>query len=99
MMNIKKKFPLLLLCPILLSCGGTGMSNDTNSRENISSEFLSEEKVYVTDFIGITLEVDKALDYELDENVTNENGSMSYEIFVRTYYDTNGDGIGDLNGV
>ena len=24
---------------------------------------------------------------------------MSYEIFVRTYYDTNGDGIGDLNGV
>lgn len=99
MMNIKKKFPLLLLCPILLSCGGTGMSNDTNSGENISSEIISEDKEYVTDFNGITLEIDKALDYELDENVTNENGSMSYEIFVRSYYDTNGDGIGDLNGV
>ena len=33
------------------------------------------------------------------ENVSNENGSMSYEIFVRSFYDSNGDGIGDLNGV
>lgn len=30
---------------------------------------------------------------------SNENGSMSYEIFVRSFYDTNEDKIGDLNGV
>ena len=30
---------------------------------------------------------------------SNENGSMSYEIFVRSFYDSNEDGIGDLNGV
>ena len=33
------------------------------------------------------------------EKVSNENGSMSYEIFVRSFYDTNGDEIGDINGV
>lgn len=31
--------------------------------------------------------------------VTNENSSVYYEIFVRSFYDTNDDGIGDLNGV
>lgn len=37
--------------------------------------------------------------YDLDGNVDNSNGSLSYEIFVRSFYDSNGDGIGDLNGV
>ena len=44
------------------------------------------------------LATDTAQDYVLD-TVSNENGSMSYEIFVRSFYDTNGDGIGDLKGV
>ena len=33
------------------------------------------------------------------EKVSNENGSMSYEIFVRSFYDSDGDCVGDLNGV
>lgn len=33
--------------------------------------------------------------YEADE----QPGGVFYEIFVRSFYDTNGDGIGDLNGV
>ena len=33
------------------------------------------------------------------EDVSNKDGSMSYEIFVRSFYDSNGDGIGDINGV
>ena len=33
------------------------------------------------------------------EEVSNENGSMAYEVFVRSFYDTDGDGVGDLNGV
>ncbi|MCR4911629.1 MAG: hypothetical protein K5925_03810 [Bacilli bacterium] len=44
------------------------------------------------------LDVDPAKDYVL-EDVSNQNGSMSYEIFVRTFYDSDGNGIGDLNGV
>lgn len=31
--------------------------------------------------------------------VTNEDSSVYYEIFVRSFYDTNDDGIGDFNGV
>ena len=37
--------------------------------------------------------------YDKEEKASNAQGSMSYEIFVRSFYDTNGDKIGDLNGV
>ena len=33
------------------------------------------------------------------EDVSNANGSMSYEIFVRSFYDSDGNKVGDLNGV
>ena len=33
------------------------------------------------------------------EHVTRASSGVYYEIFVRSWYDTNGDGIGDLNGV
>lgn len=33
------------------------------------------------------------------DNVSNESGSMSYEIFVRSFYDSDGNGVGDINGV
>lgn len=47
----------------------------------------------------VKLKKDTHSNYVFDEDVTNENGSMSYEIFVRSFYDSDGDGIGDLNGV
>ena len=47
----------------------------------------------------IVLQQDTSENYTFDTSVSNENGSMSYEIFVRSFYDTNGDGIGDLKGV
>lgn len=42
---------------------------------------------------------DSGFIYQFKEGVSNKNGSMSYEIFVREFYDANGDGIGDLLGV
>ena len=54
---------------------------------------------YVVDENGIKLEVDQAEDYIIDESVTNENGSMSYEVFVRSFYDSDGNGIGDFKGL
>lgn len=37
--------------------------------------------------------------YNLKGDVDNANGSLSYEIFVRSFYDSNGDGVGDFKGV
>jgi glycosidase len=33
------------------------------------------------------------------EPISNEGGSLWYEIFIQSFYDANGDGIGDVNGV
>ena len=38
-------------------------------------------------------------DYNLlQENIIDDNYDNYYQIFVRSYYDTDGDGIGDFNG-
>lgn len=37
--------------------------------------------------------------YEILTNVTNTNGGVYYEIFVRSFADSNGDGEGDLKGI
>ena len=47
-------------------------------------------------YVEPTLDDDTATDYVLDDTVSNENGSMNYEIFVRSFYDADGNGIGDL---
>jgi glycosidase len=33
------------------------------------------------------------------ESIDNEDGSVWYEIFIQSFYDSDGDGIGDVNGV
>lgn len=33
------------------------------------------------------------------KEVTNKNGSVYYEIFVASFHDSDGDGVGDLNGI
>ena len=46
----------------------------------------------------IPMQFEKNDDY-VYEDVGNENKSAGYEVFVRSFYDSNGDGVGDLNGV
>ena len=38
-------------------------------------------------------------DYEIDKSITNVKGGAYYEIFVRTFADSDDDGIGDLLGL
>jgi len=40
----------------------------------------------------------QSFEYEF-ASVSNENGSVYYEIFVGSFYDSDGDGMGDLAGV
>ena len=58
----------------------------------------SSEEESIPEYVEPKLEADTATDYVLDD-VSNADGSMSYEIFVRSFYDANGDGTGDLKGV
>lgn len=89
-MKTTNKIITFIMLPLLVSCNSIPSDiNDSSSAENN----------YFTDENGITLEIDHEEDYVLDANVTNEFGSMGYEIFVRSFYDSNNDGIGDLNGV
>lgn len=37
--------------------------------------------------------------YEQELNIIDDNNRTYYEVFVYSYYDSNGDGIGDINGV
>ena len=46
----------------------------------------------------VYLEVDERPNYQYDD-VSNADGSIGYEIFVRTFYDSDGNGIGDFNGI
>ena len=98
----------------LSSCGAAGDSKeDVPSEEpsssadassalpETSSESSSESSSIEIDPLDddpISLAKDPAKDYEYAPS-SNENGSMHYEIFVRSFFDSNGDGIGDLNGV
>lgn len=47
----------------------------------------------------VTLADDPSENYSFDSSISNKDASANYEIFVRSFYDSNGDGIGDLNGV
>lgn len=38
-------------------------------------------------------------DYAIDETITNKDGGVYYEIFVRSFADSNRDGKGDLKGI
>ena len=78
---------------LLTACNSGGQDNnqddmfddDTDKKDDETSKF--------------TFKSDGWTAYPIDETVSNENGSMSYEIFVRSFYDSNNDGIGDFRGV
>lgn len=80
----------LLLTALMLIAGCTGNANeekDSNKQPKNTVENNKNESNPTTAPSGAA--------YAVDE----QPGTVFYEIFVRSFYDTNGDGIGDLNGV
>lgn len=76
--------------------GGCGKGNDRgDNQENeiLNTEEDGEESEPAADQTGYVY------DYEQELNVIDDNYRNYYEIFVYSFYDSDGDGIGDLNGV
>lgn len=79
----------ILLFSIMLAVLAACSADEGNNKEAAAPTGVSEA---VDDGAGGEL---AAASYQVDE----QPGGVYYEIFVRSFYDTNGDGIGDLNGV
>ena len=77
---------LLIACMNVLLLGGCGQKDSA---------------VYSTEGTESTLVVENDFNYEYEQelNIIDDNYRNYYEIFVYSFYDTDGDGIGDLNGV
>ena len=69
---------------LLCGCGQNGGSQTDQTETQTAQEQNYEPVVY---------------DYEQDLNVIDDNYRNYYEIFVYSFYDSDGDGIGDFNGV
>ncbi len=89
---MRKNIAIIALTVLtLVSLTGCNRANEDSSHQETSTyDPLDEDEIY--------LQKDMAKDYVYAPS-SNENGSMNYEIFVRSFYDSDGDGIGDLNGV
>ncbi|MCC8167788.1 MAG: alpha amylase [Clostridiales bacterium] len=88
----KKLISILLVLGMTISllagCGGSG--SDSESANAGSTESESTESAAAS---SVTYA------YEQELNIIDDNYRNYYEIFVYSFYDSDGDGIGDLNGV
>lgn len=68
-------------------------SSDTAEEQSTVQEEMQKETQEVLDSQPIPYE------YEQELNIVEDNYRNYYEIFVYSFYDSDGDGIGDINGV
>lgn len=76
---------------VALETAESGGSSEILS-ESSSEEVVSEEEG--KEIVGAI-----SYDYEQELDILDDNYRNFYEIFVYSFYDSDGDGIGDLNGV
>lgn len=91
-----KKFVLLFSSFMIILLVASGCTKDKNS--NQKNEIRKEENN-----ISTGKSTDEAIaipyDYKQELNIIDDNYRNFYEIFVGSFYDSDGDGIGDINGV
>lgn len=96
---MKKQHWQLLLLSSLLLLSGCDLTSSSSAQSTEESSVESSK----TSSSDTTSEASTSLlppeDYELDEMITNKDGSVYYEIFVRSFADSNNDGKGDLQGI
>lgn len=94
MIKSKMKY-LILLVVLAISIVGCENKEKAVSDNQVSDNQISDNQV--SDDLDQSKEV--AYAYDQDLNIIEDNYRNYYEIFVYSYYDSDGDGIGDLQGV
>jgi alpha-amylase len=79
----------------IFACEGNVETNNNSDFDDFEQAGQTPPPLFET----VQLKAYEEENYKFDSSVTNANGSVCYEIFVRSFYDTNNDGIGDFNGV
>lgn len=113
--NMHKKFGKRLLSAtmsalIALNFCGCGSTEDVVAQEmesvventfDLETDVTEPEEEADTESTEESMEIVGAIpyDYEQELNIIDDNYRNYYEIFVYSFYDSDGDGIGDLNGV
>lgn len=102
--NILSKFTLGVVTITLgvTGCAGTGEQFTTSSGSVEKMTVATTESVEVVETEEMQSEVSMqpiTYEYEQELNIIDDNYRNYYEIFVYSFCDSDGDGIGDLNGV
>lgn len=103
---MKKKIILLIGCLILILAvsGGCKKAETDNTKTEVTGEEIDENGKEDISEVPVNEGSDETTaeipyDYVQELNIINDNYRNFYEIFVYTFYDSDGDGIGDMNGV
>ncbi len=102
-MKAKKTVSLALVCAmaasaVLSGCSGseTPAQNTSSNSVTAASESASSAQSSLADG---SLAVPEDGGFKLDYEASKDKYRVFYEIFPYSFYDSNGDGVGDLNGI
>ena len=107
--NMNKRVLSVLLTAGLLCSSVTGCNQENNQKEETSSQAVTDESQEAEtgseaateesqeEAAAQALEMEQVNDQQL--NIIDDNYRTCYEVFVYSFYDSDGDGIGDLNGL
>ena len=83
----------------LAGCGKSNLNDDANL-SNVTGQNNVPEQSNATEQSDSTIQANTVSDIVLPSlNVIDDKYRTTYEIFVYSFYDSDGDGIGDLKGV
>lgn len=106
-MKKKKMLHKLILLVTITMLGVTGCAGGekvSNTNADASEKIAETAEVSAEDTEATEIQSEPAslsvvYEYEQELNIIDDNYRNYYEIFVYSFYDSDGDGIGDINGV